>query len=115
MDRTLGENGPLTLREGVDDEASTVLLNETGVHLTVNEEQELGSPGVGMRGVHSARSGLDALERRSGRIMHSHDSRQLTDSQGHPVREECREVGDVGDGEVPATIPGGPNSSIVIE
>ena len=54
VDRTLGENGSLTLSQGVADETSTVLLNEPDVHLTVNEEQELGRSGVGVWGVHSA-------------------------------------------------------------
>ena len=43
------------------------------------------------------------------------DLRHLTDSQGHAVRKERGEVRDVGDGEVSASIPGGPNSGIVIE
>jgi hypothetical protein len=96
VDRTLGENGPLALGQGVADEASTVLLNEPDLHLTVNEEQELGRSGVSVWGVHSARC-------------------HLTDSQGHAVREKGREIRDVGDGEVPTGIPGGSNSSIIIE
>jgi len=96
VDRSLGENGSLTLTQGVDDEASAVLLDEPGVHLTVNEEQELRRSGMGVRAVHSARC-------------------HLADCQGHPVGEERREVRDVGDGEVPAGVPCGPNSSIVIK
>ena len=56
MDRTLGEDGSLTLSQGVDDEASPVLLDETGFHISVNEEKELGRSGMGVGGVHSARS-----------------------------------------------------------
>ena len=56
MDRTLGEDGSLTFSQGVDDEASPVLLDEPGFHITVDEEKELGRSGVGMGGVHSTRS-----------------------------------------------------------
>jgi len=56
MDRTLGENGSLTLSQSVDDEASSVLLNEPGFHIPVDEVKELGRSGMGMGGVHSARS-----------------------------------------------------------
>ena len=47
--------------------------------------------------------------------MHLYDLRQLTDSQGHAVREEGREVCNVGDSEVSTGIPGSPNSGVVIE
>ena len=47
--------------------------------------------------------------------MHSCDLRHLTDSQGHPIREERGEICNVGDGEVPSGIPGGPNTGIVVE
>lgn len=96
MDRSFGEDGSLTLGQRVSDKASTVLLDESDVHLAVDEEQEFGRSGVGVWGVHSARC-------------------HLTDSQGHAVRKEGGEVGDVGDGEVSAGIPGGSNPSIVIE
>ena len=56
MDRTLGENGSLTLSQGVADEASTILLDKPDIHLTINEEQELGRSRMGVWGVHSARS-----------------------------------------------------------
>ena len=39
----------------------------------------------------------------------------MNDSHGHAVRKEGREVGDIGEGEVPAGIPYGTDSSIVIE
>lgn len=57
MDGTLGENGSLTWGQSVDDEASSVLLDEPDFHVAVNEVKELGRPRMGMRGVHSARSG----------------------------------------------------------
>ena len=56
MDRTLGENRSLSFAQGVDHEASPVLLDESGLHITVDEEKELGRSGVGMGGVHSTRS-----------------------------------------------------------
>ena len=56
MDRTLGENGSLTLGQSIDDEASSVLLDEPGFHIPIDEVKELGRSGMGMRGVHSARS-----------------------------------------------------------
>jgi len=43
------------------------------------------------------------------------DLRQLTDSHSYAVREERREVGNVGKGEVSAGTPDGPDSSIVIK
>jgi len=96
MDRTLGENCSLTPGEGVDDKASPVLFDEPGIHLTINEEQELGRSRVGVGGVHSARC-------------------HLADSHSHTVRKESREVGDIGDGEVSASVADGTNSSIIIE
>lgn len=57
MDGTLGEDGSLTLSQCVDDKASAVLLDEPGIHRAVNEKQELGRSGMGVGGVHSARSG----------------------------------------------------------
>ena len=56
MDRTLGENGSLTLGQSIDDEASSVLLDEPGFHISVDEVKELGRSGMSMGGVHSARS-----------------------------------------------------------
>ena len=47
--------------------------------------------------------------------MHLRDLPDLTDGHGHPIRKECREVRDAGEGEVPAGIPGGPNSGVEIE
>jgi hypothetical protein len=43
------------------------------------------------------------------------DLRHLSDSHGHAVRKEGREVGDIGEGEVPTGVPCGTDSSIVIE
>jgi hypothetical protein len=43
------------------------------------------------------------------------DLRHLSDGHGHAVREEGREVGDIGEGEVPTGVPCGTDSSIVIE
>ena len=43
------------------------------------------------------------------------DLRHLSDSHGHAVRKEGREVGDIGEGEVPASVPCGTDSSIVIK
>ena len=57
MDGTLGENGSLTWGQGVDDEASSVLLDEPDFHVAVNEVKELGRPGMGMGGIHPARPG----------------------------------------------------------
>jgi hypothetical protein len=57
MDRTLGEERSLTCADGVEDESSTVLLDESGLHLAVNDKQELGGSGMGVGAVHSARSG----------------------------------------------------------
>jgi hypothetical protein len=57
MDRSLGEERSLTCAHGVDDESSTVLLDEPGFHLAVNDVQELGSSGMGVGAVHPARSG----------------------------------------------------------
>jgi len=96
MDRTFGEKGSLTLRHGVDDEASSVLLNEPSFHLAVNNEQELGCSGMGVGGVHSARC-------------------HLTDSHSHAIRKKCREIGDIGDGEVSTGGAGSTDPSIVIE
>jgi len=96
MDGTLGENGSLALSQGVGDETSSVLLDEPDFHVAINEVKELGRPGMGMGGVHSAR-------------------RHLTDSHGHAIREERREVGDIGEGEVSAGTPNGTNSGIVVE
>jgi len=96
MDRTLGENGSLTWSQGVDDKASSILLDEPDLHTAVNEVKELGRPGVGVGGVHPARF-------------------HLTDSHGDAVREERREVGDIGEGEVSAGAPDGTDSGIVIE
>jgi len=44
-----------------------------------------------------------------------YDLRQLANSHSHAVREERREVGDVGEGEVSAGTPDGSHSSIVIK
>jgi len=68
MDRTLGENCSLTRSQGVDDESSPVLLDEPGFHIALDEIKELGRSGMGVGGVHSARSngGLaNGSERRS--------------------------------------------------
>jgi hypothetical protein len=48
---------PWPWSQSVPDEASSVLLDEPDFHLTVNEEKELGRSGMGVGGVHSARSG----------------------------------------------------------
>jgi hypothetical protein len=39
----------------------------------------------------------------------------MNDSHGHAIRKEGREVGDISEGEVPAGVPYGTDSSIVIE
>jgi hypothetical protein len=62
MDRTLGENGSLAFTQFVDDEAGSVLLNEPGFQVAVDEEKELGRSGMGVGSVHSARS-RDGLAR----------------------------------------------------
>ena len=56
MDRTLGEKGSLTLIYVVDDETSSVLLDEPSFQLAVNDVQELGRSGMGVGAVHAARS-----------------------------------------------------------
>lgn len=96
MDRTLGEKGALTRSHRIDDETRSVLLDEPGFHGSIDEEKDLGRSGMGVRGVHSAR-------------------RHLSDSQGDAVREERREVCDIGDGEASAGALGGTDSSIIIE
>ena len=57
MDRSLGEERSLTFAHGVDDESSTILLDEPGFYLAVNDVQEFGRSGMGVGGVHPARSG----------------------------------------------------------
>jgi hypothetical protein len=47
--------------------------------------------------------------------MHCGDLRHLSDSHGHAVRKERREVGDIGKGEVPTGVPCGTNAGIVVE
>ena len=118
MDRTLGENGSLTCSHGVGDEASSVLFDEPDIHVTVNEEKELSRSGVCVGGVHSAGSNwmiCFALASGLRRVMGMYDLRHLADSHSYAVCKERREVGDVGEGEVSATTPDGPDSSIVIK
>jgi hypothetical protein len=43
------------------------------------------------------------------------DLRHLSDSHGHAIRKERREVGDIGKGEVPTSVPCGTNTGIVVE
>lgn len=59
MDRTLGKEGSLTCGQLVDDKASSVLLDEPGFHIAVDEIKELGCSGMGVGGVHSTRSTND--------------------------------------------------------
>ena len=47
--------------------------------------------------------------------MHFGDLRHLSDSHGHAVRKERREVGDIGKGEVSTGVPCGTNAGIVVE
>ena len=114
MSRTLGENGSLTLSQRVDDEASPVLLDEPGFHITVGDVKELGRSGMGMGGVHSTRSS-GGLARGSERRSGLKDILHLTDSHGHAVREEGREIGDTGDSQVSASTPDGTDSCVEIE
>ena len=43
------------------------------------------------------------------------DLRRLSDSHGHAIRKERREVGDIGKGEVPTRVPCRTNTDIVVE
>jgi hypothetical protein len=117
VDRSLGEEGPLTCIHGVEDEPGPILFDEPGFDLTVNDVQELGRSGMGVRGIHSARSGewFVRVRKRRGEGWALQDLRQLADSHGHPVGKERREVGDIGDGEASAGIFRGTNSGIEIE
>lgn len=54
VDRSMREQGALTCCQGVFDEASTVLFDKAGFHLSAHKVQDLGCPGVGMRSVHAA-------------------------------------------------------------
>lgn len=58
MDRSLWEDGSLTLSQRVDDDSSSALFEEPGLHLTVTSDvEDLGRSGVGVRGAQSTRSG----------------------------------------------------------
>lgn len=52
--RPLGEKGALTFGQGVLDEPSAVLFNESGFDLSVHEVKDFGRSGVSMGGVHTA-------------------------------------------------------------
>jgi len=43
------------------------------------------------------------------------DLLHLTDSHGYAVREEGREIGDIGDGQVSSSTPDGTDSCVEIE
>jgi len=53
--------------------------------------------------------------RGSERRLALEDSLHLTDSHRHAVREEGREIGDIGDSQVSASTPDGTNSCVIIE
>ena len=50
----MGEKGTLAFSQDVVDEASSILFNEPGFHLSAYEIKDLGRSGVGVRGVHAA-------------------------------------------------------------
>ena len=53
VDRPLREEGTLAFGQGIVDETSPVLFNESSFHLSVDEVKDLGCSGVGVRGVHA--------------------------------------------------------------
>ena len=53
--------------------------------------------------------------RGSGRRSALADLLHLTDSHGHTVRKEGREIGDIGESQVSASSPTGTDSCVVIE
>lgn len=54
VDRPLREEGTLAFGQGIVDEASPVLFDESSFHLSVDEVKDLGCSGVGVRGIHAA-------------------------------------------------------------
>jgi len=108
MDRSLREKGALTFGQDVVDEGSTVLLDETGFHLSVYEVKELGRSGVGVRGIHAAWS---KHFNESGRIAESrirNVSLHLYNSHGHTVGEQGGEICNVSGSDIATCAPCGP-------
>lgn len=116
VDGTLGEDRSLTSGQGVEDEPSAVLLDESGFHRSVHKVQKLGCSRVGVRGVHTARAEIRIFVR-SGRMKGDKEVhlRHLTDSHSHAVGEQGGEVGDARDGESSTSTVSGAHPSVIIE
>jgi len=96
VDRPMRKKGALTFGQDVVDEASTVLSNEPGFHLSAHEVKDLGCPGVCVRGVHAA-------------WLH------LADSHGNAIGEQGWEIRDVSGSHIAARVFRSPDSRSEVE